>query len=477
MGNQKVAINGAKWTSVASAINTGASFIQLTILAKLLEPEMFGIVAICNLIINFFHIFANLGFTNSIIYKQETDKKVLSSLFFVSLLLGILIFFAMNAGAASIAIFYKEPQLKDLIHLTSVTFPMVTAGQIHQILLQKELRFRTLAFIDMAGSIIGVVITILLAYNDYGALSLLLGYLISTAIKTLCYFICGSSIFKPLFHFNFWGIKEHLIFAMYNTGHGIVSFFGGNLENIVIGRTIGIKELGFYTIAYQLAIFPISKLNPVILQVTSPIMAKIKDNEGLKRAFLKITDFISYCNFPLLAGLFATAVSIIPLIYGNGWEPTTELIKVLVFVGVCMCIIAPISPIIFSKNKPNIVFMLAIVSILVKLPLIYLGTHYFGLIGIAYSYLISAIIDTMLDFYYLNKLIGQFFKELILNIYKPALFCILMVACVLLYQNLVGINGLINTSAQIIIGGLVYIGLTLKYKISYKELLELKKSM
>src|SRR5690606_5653946 len=101
-------------------------------------------------------------------------------------------------------------------------------------------------------------------------------------------------------------------------------------------------------------------LNPIILQVTSPIMAKIKDDDGLKRAFLKITRFISYCNFPLIAGLFITAGSVVPLIYGDGWEQTSSLIKIVTFVGVLMCITAPVSSLILAKQKPAILFKISV---------------------------------------------------------------------------------------------------------------------
>src|SRR5690606_14297023 len=117
----------------------------------------------------------------------------------------------------------------------------------------------------------------------------------------------------------------------------------GNLENIIVGKVVGVKDLGFYTIANQLAIFPIMKLNPIILQVTSPIMAKMNDDEGLRRAYLKITSFLSYCTYPLIFGLFITSDAVVPLIYGSGWEETASLIKILIFIGFLACLTAPSS--------------------------------------------------------------------------------------------------------------------------------------
>ncbi len=477
MSNQRIAINGAKWTTVASAINTGVSLIQLAILARLLEPAMFGLVSICNMILGFFHIFANSGFTNSIIYKQEDDRKALSTLFFSSIALGLIIYAVMQGGAFLVAAFYKEPELVKLVSIAALVFPLMTSSQIYWILLQKELHFKSLGIIETVSVLLGCACTITLAFHNYGALSLIYGNILATGIRTISYFIVGLKLFIPMLHFDIVRIKDHLIFGAYHIGQGIIGFFSGNIENIVIGRFIGIKELGYYTIAYQLAVFPITKLNPIILQVTSPIIAKMKDDEGLKRAYLKIVRFISYCNFPLISGLFITAASIVPLVYGQGWDKTVELVRILVFVGFLICITAPVSSLILSKNKPGILFRITVISLFIKLPLLYIGAKYYGLTGIACSYLISALVDTLIEFGYVRKLIGKFLYDLWHNIHLPLLFCLIMISIVAFYQYFIGSGNLIHTVVQIGLGGLVYMALVLKYTISLREILNLKKSL
>lgn len=477
MSNQKAAINGAKWTTTATVVTTVLSFAQLAIIARVLEPSIFGLVSICSLVLNFFHIFANLGFTNSIISKQENDKKILSTIFYASIGLGFSIGIIIFFSAGAVVEYYHEPKLLYAIRVSAFTFPLIYTSQIYWNLLQKELEFKILAIIDVVGAVVNIIVTIFLAYNGYQELSIIYSQVLFTAIKTVLYIFLGRKLFTPMFYFKLNEIKDHLRFGIYHLGEGILGFVNSNLENIVIGKAIGVKELGLYTIAYQLAVFPVYRLNPIIMQVSYPIMAKMKDNEGLKRAYLKIVDFITCCNFPLLAGLFITSTSVVVLIYGADYQGSIPLVKVIVFVSFLACITAPASSLALSKNKPNIMFYLNLSSLIVKIPTLYFFSKYFGLMGIAYGYVLTSLIDTVVIFYIVENLVGSFFKQFFNNIIKPVSFCLAMIGAIALYQHFVGNQGIVHVIAQVMIGGTIYIGLTLKYKLSIKEILTLRQSL
>jgi len=477
MSNQKAAINGAKWTTTATVITTVLSFAQLAIIARVLDPSIFGLVSICSLVMNFFHIFANLGFTNSIISKQENDRKILSTIFYASVGLGVIMGVLIFFSSSFVVDYYHEPRLSYVIKISSLGFPLIYTSQIYWNLLQKELEFKILAMIEVIGAVVSIFVTILLAYNNFQELSIIYSQLLIIAIKTVLYIFLGRKLFTPLFYFKLSEIKDHLRFGIYHLGEGILGFVNSNLENIVIGKAIGVKELGLYTIAYQLAVFPIYRLNPIIIQVSYPIMAKMRDNEGLKRAYLKIVDFITFCNFPLLAGLFITSTSVVVLIYGNDYQASVPLVKIILFVSFLSCVTAPASSLAMSKNKPNVMFYLNLFSLVIKIPTLYFLSKYFGLIGIAYGYVLTSLIDTVVIFIIVDNLVGSFFKQFLDNIIKPVSFCLIMIGVISVYQYFIGNQGLVHLIIQVVIGGLIYVGLTLKYKLSIKEILELKSSL
>ena len=471
MSQKQQAVSGGKWISMSTAISTVFQFGQVAILARLLEPSAFGIVSVSALLIAFFSIFANLGFANSIIYKQEEDQQILSTIYLLNLALGLLIGTALFFSWPLVVAYYKEPRLENVIKLSSLYFVIVYVGQIYYFLLQKELRFKAIASIDITGTIIGTSVTVFLAFNGFAELSLIFGQLAQQTVKSGLQIVYGSSLFSPTLKFDLSLIKEHLQFGLYNVGDGIVGFVQANSDNILVGGLLGVKQLGYYTLASQLAVFPITRLNPIILQVAYPILAKFKgDNNELKKSYLTILDLLSYINLPLLAGLFITADSVVPLFYGPGWEPTIPLIRIFVFVSIFTFLSNPLFTLAFSKGKPKLLFFLNVVTLFIKIPLVYVFARYWGVTGIAMAFLVATLANLLINFRVVHSLIGSFLGEFAQNILKPVLFCLVMVGAIILYKSYADSISVFNTTTQVLIGGLIYVGLTLRYKLSLAEL-------
>src|SRR5690606_23632026 len=125
MNNKEKALNGGKWITISTVISTIFQFVQIAILARLLEPGAFGIVSVSTMIISFFSMFTNLGFNNSIIYKQEDNRNVLSSLYFLNLCLGGVIFLVIYLVSPFVADFYHEPRLTGIVKVASLFFLIV----------------------------------------------------------------------------------------------------------------------------------------------------------------------------------------------------------------------------------------------------------------------------------------------------------------------------------------------------------------
>lgn len=475
MSNQKKAISGAKWSTISTIVNTVLSFGQIAILARLLEASSFGMVSISTLVLTFLGIFAHFGFSNSIVYKQESDNKILSTIYYLNLIIGVSMFFVIYFGAPLLVLYYKEPRLLEVLRISAFYFPIVFMGQIYNILLEKELRFKALALTDIVTSVMGTTVTIIMAYQGFEAKALVFGLLVAQGIKMVVQNIIGRKYFSPERYFNLKEIKEHLMFGVYNIGDSLLSFANSNMDTIMIGGLLGVKQLGYYTIASQLAVYPVSRISPIITQITFPIMAKMKGNlEQLKGAYLKILDFLTYVNVPLLIGLYLMAVNVIPLIYGPGWDPTIPLIRIFVFMGIFSCISYPLSTLAYSTGRPNLLFYLNLVTAAIKFPLIYFMATHYGVMGIAVGFCIMSFITMIFAFMLTQYMVGDFMKRFLENFAKPALFSVAMAAVILLYKHFIGDTGIVHTCVQIGLGGAVYGLLTLKYKFSFAEIKNLK---
>jgi lipopolysaccharide exporter len=478
MSHKQDAISGGKWMSASTAISTVLQFGQVAILARLLEPSVFGIVSVSTLMIAFFNIFANLGFSNSIIYKQEEDRRVLSTIYLLNLILGLVIGVVVFFSWPLVVGYYKEPRLEQVIKLSSLYFIIVYVGQIYLFLLQKELRFKDVARIDITGTVAGTITTVLLAYNGFAELSLIFGQLAQQTAKSVLQLIYGSSLFSPTLTFDLSLIKDHLRFGLYNVGDGIVGFVQANSDNILVGGMLGVKQLGYYTLASQLAVFPIARLSPIVLQVAYPILARLKGDTGeLKKSYLTILDLLSYVNLPLLAGLFITADSVVPLFYGPGWEPTIILIRIFVFVSIFTFLVNPLFTLAFSKGKPKLLFYLNLFTLFVKIPLVYFFAQYWGVVGIASAFLVATGANLLVNFRIVHSLIGPFLGEFLQNILKPVLFCLLMVGAIAVYKSYADTISVLNISVQIALGALIYSILTIRYKYPLSDLKSLRKAV
>jgi lipopolysaccharide exporter len=326
--------------------------------------------------------------------------------------------------------------------------------------------------------VLGTFTTVLLAYLGWRELSMVVGQLVAQGLKTTLQIALGFPLFRPRLVFVFSRVKDHLRFGIYNLGDGILGFVQSNYDNLFIGFVLGNEMLGFYTAAYQLAVYPITKLNPIILQVAYPVLAKMQNDAAeLKRSYLKILDVLSYCNLPLLAGLFITADTIVPLLYGPGWEASIGLIHIFVFVGALMCLSHPLFTLAFTKGKPNLLFYLNLVTLLVKIPLVYWLGRQYGITGAAYAFLLATAFNLLANFAIVQYLVGEFMGTFLRNIARPVLFCLLMVGGVALVKSIVGYEGIVSAIVQIAVGGGIYGALTLAFKVSLSELKGLKEAM
>lgn len=287
MSLKKSAVSGVKWMSASSAIVQGVAFLKFAILARLLAPEDFGLMGMIGVVIGFAQAFDDMGISNAIIYRQDTTREQLSSIYWLGILAGILVFATVWAASPLVVIFYHEPRLRDLIFWTSFSFAITPLGQQFQVLLQKELQFSRLARLEVASGIIGAITAISLAMAGHGVFSLVWGQLASVSAMASLLIVFGYKTWHPSLHFRPDDLKNYIGFGLYQMGERSVNYFSSNVDYLVIGRFFGAEILGIYTMAYELVVRPLSKINPVLTRVAFPIFAKKQsDSQSLCRGIL-----------------------------------------------------------------------------------------------------------------------------------------------------------------------------------------------
>ena len=431
MSLKKQALSGIKWTTMASIVNTIVQIVQLAILARLLNPTDFGLMALVMVVIGFSQMFIDMGLSNAIIYKQEITREQLSSLYWLNVFIGVLFFILLVISSPLIAHYYKNEKLIPLINLVAVTFLMKPWGQQFMILMQKKLHFSAIAKTDMVSRFISFIVVVAMAYKSFGVYSLAVGSLVFTFFSTIGYIVFGRNLHKPIFYLKIKLLSDFLSFGLYQMGEKIIQYFASQFDTILIGKLLGLEVLGIYNVAKNLVNQPISVINPVITKVTFPLMSQVNnDNNKLKAVFLKTINYLSFVNIPVYLMIFLLANPIVTVMFGAKWLEAVPLVQILSLALILGSIGNPAGSLLLSKGKANIAFYWNLIIFLLFPVLIIIGS-FWGIIGIAFGILFLYILLFYPNWKFIvNKMVDINLREYLLTIFNPFLLTIISIAVV-----------------------------------------------
>lgn len=378
-------LSGLKWTTASTLVGTILQLLQLAILARFLEPSAFGLMALVMVIIGFSQAFLDMGISNAIIHKQEITKVQLSTLYWINVLAGCILFSVITFMAPFVASFYNEPELTELIRIVSLTFIIQPFGQQFMILWQKEMRFNEIAKIDIINKSISLIVSVYLAYNGYGVFALVYAALVGVMSQTVQFIYMGVKEYKPSFVFQISEIKDFLSFGVYQMGEKSINYFNSEIDTLLVGKLLGIEALGIYNIAKQFVMKPAQIINPIITKVTFPTMAKIQnDTLRLKNIYFKTINYLSSINIPIYIFIILFAHGIVDLMFGEQYLKAVEIIQILAIWGALRSTSNPIGSLLLAKGKANWGFWWNFVLLFFTPLGIYFGSKW-GLEGISWA--------------------------------------------------------------------------------------------
>lgn len=420
-------INGIKWTSISSITIAIFQVIQISILARYLSSEDFGLMAIVMVIIGFSTIFSDFGISNAIIHHQDNTSLQLSSLYWLNLLIGIFLFLIISLISPLISSFYEEPKLIELLVIFSSSFIIQSLGNQFKILLQKELNFNLIAKIEIISASVGLVISILLAIYGFGVYTLVFASLATMTVNSLFFIYNGIKINKPKLEFSFFAIKLYLSFGLYQTGQATLNYFNSQFDVLIIGKLLGTEALGVYSIVKQLAMRPAQIINPIVTRVTFPILAKLQnDLLSLKNVYLKTIYYISLVNFPIYLIIVILSEPIVILIFGNEWKEAIPILRILSIYFMFRSIGNPMGSLIMATGKVHLEFWWNLVMFSFFPIAIYIGS-YWNVEGVAYCLLLLIILTLIPMWYFIiYKICKASLYEFFLPIIKVFMYSLLV---------------------------------------------------
>jgi lipopolysaccharide exporter len=460
MNLQAQTFSGIRWTALSSLVRLGVQIIQLAVLSQFLSPAEFGFLAIVQVIINFTQIFLDLGISNAIIHKQELKASELSSLYWMNVISGVLLFVFIFAASPFIAAFYHQPLLSGLMIQSAFSLLIIPFGQQFQALLQKEMNFRYLALAEITASVLGLGMTIFLLFNGAGLLSIIYATVFSSLLLTAFYFIKGAESYRPGFNFRPGEIRGFLKFGLYQVGERSLNFFSSGLDKLVIGKIFGVTALGFYSIAHHLLYYPLRLINPIINRVALPVYARMQDNTPeLNDTYIKNISLITLLTFPVYAGLYAVSGDLVQLLMGKGWDKAAEIFRIIWILGIFKSMGNPLGSYLYAKGRADIGFYLNVYQLIVYVLALFAGSFYsfeqMLMIFVLANIIFLAPADYLTRYYLTRMPVFKFLKAVFPNLVAAAamMFLVLSISKLLKDENI-----LIRFSSGVI-GGMVFYGL------------------
>ncbi|URQ99026.1 MOP flippase family protein [Pseudoalteromonas sp. SCSIO 43095] len=381
MSLKSSAISGVKWTTTSMVIVTILQLLQLSILARYLDPTDFGLMAILMVVIGFSQAFMDMGVSNAIIHRQKISNSQLSSLYWLNIISGTLLALLVIVLAPLIASFYEEARLNNLLIILSSVFIIVSLGNQYRILCQKELLFNLMAKIEVVTASLSFIVAVYFAYSGWGVYALVFSMLTQALTSSILFLYVGlKNHHVPTFSYKHSEMKGFYSFGLFQMGEKSVNYISANIDKLLIGKMVGFQAVGFYNMAWQLIIFPLAKINPVVNKVAFPVYAKVQnDPKALNRYYSLSVKILSLLTVPILAFLSFFANDVVLIVFGKGWEQTALLVTVLAFVGIGKALGNPGGALILALGRADVgfwwnVFWASTVSVTLFIVLSYFQT-------------------------------------------------------------------------------------------------------
>lgn len=378
------AIRGGLAKLIGQALNFFLRLGFVVVMARLLSPAEFGIVAMVTAVTGMYELFNTVGLSSATVQKDNITDEQLSTLFWVNVLVGLALGLLCLATGPILVNFYKEPRLFWITAAMAAGFVCSAAGVQHYAILQRQLRYIAIALIETASSLIAITIAIGMALAGFSYWSLVASSVTMPAVMTISMWIAAAWI--PGLPRRNSGVRAMLQYGATVTLNGLVVYIAYNFDKILIGRYWGADALGIYGRAYQLINIPTTNLNSAIGGVTFSALSRLQnDPMRFRNYFLKSYSLVVSLTIPSAIFFGLLADDIVHVVLGPKWAEAADIFRLLSPTIMIFGIINPIAWLLLSYGlQVRSLFIAFAIAPLVTVAY-FIGLPY-GPKGVAFAY-------------------------------------------------------------------------------------------
>jgi len=388
------------WDLSGAFIRQFALLFISILLARLLEPEEFGILGMSMVFISISQVFTDVGFTSGLIQQKDTKDIAYSSVFYINLLISVVLSGVILLTAPLIANFYEIPKVEIILYYLAIIPPIAALGRVQAAILTKQINFKSLTIRDITATLVGGVLGVSAAFLDYGVYSLVIQQIAMVTTGTLMLWFSTNWIPKLEFSTN--EIKKLFVFTSFVFLDSLLRQVFNKIDTIFIGKMFSPAMLGFYSRAESLKAQVQTYTTNSLRKVIFPVLSQLQDDdEKFKSTYFKAFNIVTGLIVLLIAPIYFLSNFIIIFLLGAKWEPSIIFFQILIFSTVTSPQIGMMGKAVLAKGYSRLKFNIGLIQRLLKTtPIVFgllFGIEEFAIAVVASSTLVFFVYSIVLD--------------------------------------------------------------------------------
>lgn len=452
---KKSIISDVFWSFGERIIAQLVSFIVSIVLARILSPDDYGVVAILLIFISLADVFVSNGFGTALIQDKDADKDDFSTIFYCSLIVSIIVYVILFFAAPLMAKFYNNDTIIVLMRVLAIRIPISAYNTIQRAYISRNMMFKKFFYITLIGTTISAIVGISMAYHGAGAWALIAQYLTNTIIDSVTLSMVVE--WKPRWVFKIKRAKKLMTFGWKVLAAELIGTFFDQVHSLMIGKVFSTADLAFYNKGNQLPSMLSANINNSVMTVLFPAIANKGDNfNEVKLMSRKAVRMMTYIVFPMMLGLALISHPLVLILLTDKWEESIQYMTILCF-SVAFALVGNTGlQTIKAVGRSDLLLKIELYKKPIFLLALFVGLHY-GVMGVAISATIYSFYAMIINFGTMGVIIHYTFLEQIKDICEVGKISILMGILVYIV-NFVNINNnWLEVFLKIAIGGISYI--------------------
>lgn len=387
------AVRGGAIALASQAVKFALGIGSTIILARLLVPADFGLIAMVTVVTGFLALFKDLGLSMATIQRQEINHDQVSTLFWINVAISVLMVAIVISLAPSLALFYDEPRLRWITVVLAGTFLFGGLTVQHQALLRRQMRFKVLAVIEIISLSAGIAIAIAAAYLGTGYWALVAMPVTNVIVNTaLVWTLCS---WRPGWPRRGVGSRSMLAFGGHLTGFNILKYCSSEADNLLIGWRWGADALGLYSKAYGLLMLPLRQINIPLRSVAATTLSRLQDDpERFKQYYCRAVNLVVHSTLPLVVFLMVLSEEVITLVLGDNWLGMIPIFQILAISGIFQPLFNTVGWVYIAFGRTQRMIKWGLITTPIRIVSYIIGLPW-GPVGVATAHAICTVVLVM----------------------------------------------------------------------------------